>query len=116
MRRHRALACAAVCLDALLAGASRQIAKLNADFVSPVEGAFVRDGNQPGFNHHARNRRGWRRSRASHAPGHLHQRLGSDIDAIDNLLKGASGQAIHNMNISFGFPENAGLKLKSIAF
>ena len=36
--------------------------------------------------------------------------------AIDNLLKGASGQAIHNMNISFGFPENAGLKLKSIAF
>ena len=36
--------------------------------------------------------------------------------AIDNLLKGASGQAVHNMNIAFGFPENAGLKLKSIAF
>ena len=25
--------------------------------------------------------------------------------AIDNLLKGASGQAIHNMNISFSFPK-----------
>lgn len=36
--------------------------------------------------------------------------------AIDNLLKGASGQAVHNMNLSFGFPENAGLKLKAIAF
>lgn len=36
--------------------------------------------------------------------------------AIDNLLKGASGQAIQNMNIAFGFPENAGLNLKPIAF
>lgn len=36
--------------------------------------------------------------------------------AIDNLLKGASGQAVQNMNIAFGFPDNAGLKLKSIAF
>jgi N-acetyl-gamma-glutamyl-phosphate reductase len=36
--------------------------------------------------------------------------------AIDNLLKGASGQAIHNMNLMFGLPENAGLKLKSIVF
>jgi len=36
--------------------------------------------------------------------------------AIDNLLKGASGQAIHNMNLMFGFEESAGLKLKSIVF
>ncbi len=36
--------------------------------------------------------------------------------AIDNLLKGASGQAVQNMNIMFGLPETAGLKLKSIAF
>lgn len=36
--------------------------------------------------------------------------------AIDNLLKGASGQAIHNMNLMFGFEETAGLKLKSIVF
>lgn len=32
---------------------------------------------------------------------------------IDNLLKGASGQAIHNMNILFGLEETAGLKLKA---
>lgn len=36
--------------------------------------------------------------------------------ALDNLLKGASGQAVQNMNLMFGFEETAGLKLKSIAF
>ncbi len=36
--------------------------------------------------------------------------------AIDNLLKGASGQAVQNMNLMFGFDETAGLKLKSTAF
>ncbi len=32
------------------------------------------------------------------------------ISAIDNLVKGASGQAIQNMNIMMGFPEDEGLK------
>lgn len=36
--------------------------------------------------------------------------------AIDNLLKGASGQAVQNMNIMFGLEETAGLKLKSGVF
>ncbi len=36
--------------------------------------------------------------------------------AIDNLLKGASGQAVQNMNIMFGLPETTGLKLKASAF
>jgi N-acetyl-gamma-glutamyl-phosphate reductase len=36
--------------------------------------------------------------------------------AIDNLLKGASGQAVQNMNLMFGFDENTGLKLKASAF
>ena len=36
--------------------------------------------------------------------------------AIDNLIKGASGQAVQNMNLMFGFPETAGLKLKPSAF
>lgn len=36
--------------------------------------------------------------------------------AIDNLIKGASGQAVQNMNLMFGIDETAGLKLKSIAF
>ena len=35
---------------------------------------------------------------------------------IDNLLKGASGQAVQNMNIIFGLPEDTGLKLKASAF
>lgn len=34
----------------------------------------------------------------------------------DNLLKGASGQAIQNLNLLFGFPEDAGLKLKGVTF
>lgn len=35
---------------------------------------------------------------------------------IDNLLKGAAGQAIQNMNLMFGLNENTGLKLKANAF
>lgn len=35
---------------------------------------------------------------------------------IDNLLKGASGQAVQNMNLMFGLPETAGLRLKATAF
>ncbi len=34
----------------------------------------------------------------------------------DNLLKGASGQAVQNMNLMFGFDETAGLKLKANYF
>lgn len=36
--------------------------------------------------------------------------------ALDNLLKGASGHAIQNMNLVFGIEETAGLKLKASAF
>lgn len=36
--------------------------------------------------------------------------------ATDNLLKGASGQAVQNMNLMFGFDETAGLHLKASAF
>jgi len=35
---------------------------------------------------------------------------------IDNLIKGASGQAIHNMNLMFGLEEKTGLNLKSSGF
>ena len=35
---------------------------------------------------------------------------------IDNLLKGASGQAVQNMNLMFGLDEHAGLNLKPSAF
>jgi N-acetyl-gamma-glutamyl-phosphate reductase len=30
---------------------------------------------------------------------------------IDNLVKGASGQAVQNMNLMFGFPEDMGLRI-----
>ncbi|MEO6454192.1 MAG: N-acetyl-gamma-glutamyl-phosphate reductase, partial [Ginsengibacter sp.] len=36
--------------------------------------------------------------------------------AIDNLLKGASGQAVQNMNLMFGLDETKGLKLKANYF
>lgn len=36
--------------------------------------------------------------------------------AIDNLLKGASGQAVQDMNLMFGFAETLGLQLKSSVF
>ena len=32
------------------------------------------------------------------------------VSAIDNMVKGAAGQAVQNMNIIFGFDETAGLK------
>ncbi|CAM4183395.1 N-acetyl-gamma-glutamyl-phosphate reductase [Pedobacter westerhofensis] len=38
------------------------------------------------------------------------------ISIIDNLLKGASGQAVQNMNLMFGLDERQGLRLKASAF
>jgi N-acetyl-gamma-glutamyl-phosphate reductase len=47
------------------------------------------------------------------------ERIGSKLfinSILDNLLKGASGQAVQNMNLIFGFDETAGLKLKASVF
>ncbi|HSI43745.1 MAG TPA: N-acetyl-gamma-glutamyl-phosphate reductase [Methylotenera sp.] len=45
----------------------------------------------------------------------VHQPQDSDVvvilSVIDNLVKGAAGQALQNMNIMFGLPENTGLEL-----
>jgi len=38
------------------------------------------------------------------------------VSVIDNLLKGASGQAVQNMNLMFGLDEKSGLQLKAIGF
>lgn len=38
------------------------------------------------------------------------------ISIMDNLLKGASGQAVQNMNLIFGLEETLGLRLKAAAF
>lgn len=49
---------------------------------------------------------------------HLHKHNNTLLitSALDNLLKGASGQAVQNMNLVFGFPETAGLQLKAGVF
>tara|TARA_R110002074_G_scaffold258502_2_gene431036 strand:- start:266 stop:1234 length:969 start_codon:yes stop_codon:yes gene_type:complete len=49
---------------------------------------------------------------------HLKKEAGQLViySAIDNLLKGASGQAVQNMNLAFGLDEKTGLQLKSTAF
>jgi N-acetyl-gamma-glutamyl-phosphate reductase len=47
------------------------------------------------------------------------EKVGSKLvvhSIIDNLLKGASGQAVQNMNLMFGIDECAGLNLKAMAF
>ncbi len=36
------------------------------------------------------------------------------VSAIDNLMKGAAGQAVQNMNLMFGLPENTGLLLPPV--
>ncbi len=38
------------------------------------------------------------------------------VSIVDNLLKGASGQAVQNMNLIFGLEEGTGLRLKASAF
>ena len=38
------------------------------------------------------------------------------VSLTDNLLKGASGQAVQNMNLMFGLDEKSGLNLKPVAF
>lgn len=47
---------------------------------------------------------------------HKHDDLLLVTSVIDNLLKGASGQAVQNMNLMFGFPETEGLLLKAGVF
>lgn len=47
---------------------------------------------------------------------HKHDTLLLVTSAIDNLLKGASGQAVQNMNLAFGYEETLGLQLKAGVF
>lgn len=51
-----------------------------------------------------------------HVHVHKHNDTLLITSAIDNLLKGASGQAVQNMNLMFGFDEKAGLALKAGVF
>ena len=47
---------------------------------------------------------------------HKHENILLITSALDNLLKGASGQAVQNMNLMHGFDEQDGLKLKAGVF
>ena len=47
---------------------------------------------------------------------HKHNNILLITSILDNLLKGASGQAVQNMNLMFGFEESEGLKLKANFF
>lgn len=47
---------------------------------------------------------------------HKHDTVLLITSAIDNLLKGASGQAVQNMNLMFGIHESTGLQLKAGVF
>ena len=47
---------------------------------------------------------------------HKHGRKLHVISVIDNLVKGASGQAVQNMNLIFGLSEDTGLHLKATRF
>jgi N-acetyl-gamma-glutamyl-phosphate reductase len=54
----------------------------------------------------------------NHCHIHLHKHEDQLLitSAIDNLIKGASGQAVQNMNLMFGFDESLGLRLKAGVF
>ena len=49
----------------------------------------------------------------------VHRPQGGDVvvvlSVIDNLVKGAAGQAVQNMNLMFGFPETLGLDLVPVS-
>ncbi|MEN8844817.1 MAG: N-acetyl-gamma-glutamyl-phosphate reductase, partial [Candidatus Arcticimaribacter sp.] len=49
---------------------------------------------------------------------HLHKHKNQLLitSVIDNLIKGASGQAIQNLNLMMGWEENLGLQLKTSIF
>jgi N-acetyl-gamma-glutamyl-phosphate reductase len=51
-----------------------------------------------------------------HVHVHKHDNILLVTSAIDNLLKGASGQAVQNMNLIFGLEEDLGLNLKACVF
>jgi N-acetyl-gamma-glutamyl-phosphate reductase len=53
---------------------------------------------------------------AAHLHLHMHGQVLLITSVIDNLLKGASGQAVQNMNLMFGLSEETGLDLKATGF
>ena len=86
-------------------GSEAEAIQLYKDFYADV--AFTQISNEPIHLKHVVN------TNQCHIHLHKHEDTLLITSAIDNLLKGASGQAVQNMNLVFGFEENTGLKLKA---
>ncbi|MBP5457456.1 MAG: N-acetyl-gamma-glutamyl-phosphate reductase [Paludibacteraceae bacterium] len=85
-----------------------EIQKIYKDFYKDAKFVFVMDAN-PDLKQVVNTNKG-----IVHVEKHGNKLL--IISMIDNLLKGASGQAVQNFNLMFGLDETAGLKLKPSAF
>lgn len=85
-----------------------EIQKIYKDFYKDAAFTFVMDAN-PDLKQVVNTNKG-----IAHVEKHGNKLL--VISMIDNLLKGASGQAVQNFNLMFGLEESCGLKLKPSGF
>ncbi len=86
-------------------GSEEEAIQLYKDFYA--DAAFTQIATEPIHLKHVVN------TNQCHIHLHKHEDTLLITSAIDNLLKGASGQAVQNMNLVFGFEESTGLKLKA---
>lgn len=86
-------------------GSEEEAIQLYKDFYA--DAAFTQISNEPIHLKHVVN------TNQCHIHLHKHEDTLLVTSAIDNLLKGASGQAVQNMNLVFGYEESTGLKLKA---
>ena len=86
-------------------GSEAEAIQLYKDFYA--DAAFTQIAKEPIHLKHVVN------TNQCHIHLHKHEDTLLITSAIDNLLKGASGQAVQNMNLVFGFEESTGLKLKA---
>ncbi len=95
-------------IHATLYGRLTQDADLQKLFEERYAGEPFVDVLPPGSHPDTRSVRG-----ANHCRIAVHRPQGGDtvvvLSVIDNLVKGAAGQALQNMNLLFGLPEDAGL-------
>jgi N-acetyl-gamma-glutamyl-phosphate reductase len=97
-------------IHATLYATLKQDADVQALFEKRYAGEEFVDVLPPGSHPDTRSVRGSNKCRIA-----VHRPQGGDtvvvLSVIDNLVKGAAGQAVQNMNIMFGWPENAALNL-----
>jgi len=86
-------------------GSEEEAIQLYKDFY--VDAEFTQIANEPIHLKQVVN------TNQCHIHLHKHEDTLLITSAIDNLLKGASGQAVQNMNLVFGFEESEALKLKA---